>query len=562
MHLLLLGVLGLAGGCHQDSKPEPLPPLKPAAQRDHLVIGVPAEPRNLLPLLAETPADLAVADATSIAPMDGDFQCKLTWNPEYASSWTFSEDGRTITLALRTDMVWEDGQPLTADDLAYTFQLLADPAVAGTRASGLERLEPDARPKILSPGSVAFTFKEPFDRAAMLGTLAVPVVPKARLAGVAAGREALAAHALNRGAPLSSGPFKLKSHEEGKELVLVPNPAFVGPKEMTPKLREVVLKVIPAYEDRIKALFAGEVDLVDQVTVADADRIAADHPDIALHRRGWRAVEYVAWNERTPEGAPHALFADAAVRTALTRAIDVEGMIHALLVSEATGEVYGRPAVSTITPALCNVHNEAIVRIPYDASAARTSLAALGWADTNADGWLDRGGVPFRFTLLTNDGNPRRAAAAERVAKDLAQVGIEVKVELLANEVFLERLRAGQFDAALTGLSAGLTVDPAPVWSPGGEFNFVHYENAEVQALIARGLAETDADRARPVWKELQEKVYADQPVTFLWWQDELVALATRFRNPVIDIVAPYRHLWEWSVPIDRVKYRDDLPTR
>jgi ABC-type transport system substrate-binding protein len=87
----------------------------------------------------------------------------------------------------------------------------------------------------------------------------------------------------------------------------------------------------------------------------------------------------------------------------------VDKLIKDLLTSEATGDVYGRPSVGTITPALCGVHNDTIQRIPYGAEAARTRLAELGWTDSNADGTLDKNGVPMRFTLMTNAGNARRA---------------------------------------------------------------------------------------------------------------------------------------------------------
>lgn len=571
--LTLFLLLSACDGPAQEAAPERA---KPSLQRDSLVIAVASDPKDLLSLVSSSAADQAVLEATSPAPMDVDFDCKISYVPDLAKSWIFGPDGKSITLTLRDDLTWEDGTPITADDYAFTYALAADPTVHYPNAEALRRLDPAARPRVVDPHTVEFRFTEAYDHATMLSHLAIPLVPKHVLDSPTVDRANLRSHPLNGSAPMSGGPFRIGEWEKGSKLVLVPNPAFHGSRNETSKLEKVIFKVIPEYKDRIDALAKGEVDLVDAVQVADADAISAKHPDIAFHRRGWRSMDYVAWNSLDPADykahttgdvrpdpdavKPHALFGDKALRRALTEAIDIDGLIQKLLTSEASGDVYGRPAVSTITPALCSVHNDAIVRIVHDSGAAKAALGALGWTDTNNDGWLDRDGQPLRFTLLTNAENPRRGQAAELIAAELKGIGVDMQVEPLAQDALLARLRARDFDAALTGLSAGLWVDPAPVWARDAEFNFTSYRSPEAMALLAKGLAEPDPDLARPIWKQFQQVVYDDQPVTFLYWMDELVGLSTRFRSPVIDIVAPYRRLSEWSVPIDKVKYKVDAP--
>lgn len=563
-----LGVLG----CSAPGVPPTPERPKPQAQRDSLIIAVASDPKDLLSVVSESAADSAVIEATGVQPMDVDFDCRMTYKPALASSWIFSADGRTITLSLRDDQVWEDGRPITAEDYRYTFDLAADPNVGWPERASLRRLDADARPKVVDAHTVAFQFTEAYDRATMLSHITLPLVPRHILDAPTVDRASLRTHPLNTTAPMAAGPFRIASWEHGKKLTLDPNEKFVGPKEYKPKLKHVIFTVIPDYADRIAALARGDVDLVDAVSVADADTLATDHPELAFHRRGWRSLDYVAWNNldkddyqvQAAAGAidetsirPHPLFGDADVRRALTQAIDIDHLIQTLLVSPNSGEVYGRPAVGTITPALCSTHNDAIVRLGFDPAAARSRLQALGWADSNGDGWLDKETRPLRFSLLTSSGNPRRAAAAGMIKENLTAIGIDVQVETLAPEALVDRLRRHDFDAALTGLSAGLWVDPSPVWGTGAEYNFTGYRNPEVDALLAAGLAEPDPERARPIWRQFQQRIYEDQPATFLYWMDEVVALHTRFRNPTIDIVAPYRRLWEWSVPIDRVKYKE-----
>jgi peptide/nickel transport system substrate-binding protein len=129
-------------------------------------------------------------------------------------------------------------------------------------------------------------------------------------------------------------------------------------------------------------------------------------------------------------------------------------------------------------------------------------------------------------------------------------------VETLESGALTERLRSRQFDAALSGWSAALYVDPSSSWAPDSDFNYVSYRNPRAQELLRRGLAETDPLRAQGVWREFQSVVYADQPWTFLYWTDELVAVSDRFESTTIDLLSGYRRVEDWTVPPGRVKAR------
>ena len=150
--VLWLGIVGCTGPA---VAPPPERP-KPAAQRDSLIIAVASDPRNLLSIVSESAADNAVIDATGVQPMDVDFDCRMTYKPALASSWIFAEDGRKIRLSLRDDEVWEDGQPVTAEDYRFTYDLAADPVVGWSQRASLGRLDPAARPRVIDPHTVEF----------------------------------------------------------------------------------------------------------------------------------------------------------------------------------------------------------------------------------------------------------------------------------------------------------------------------------------------------------------------------------------------------------------------
>lgn len=535
---------------------------------DTLVVAVSADPKDLLPIFTQAPLDNMLVSTLQRTPLASDVDCGLRVSPRLYRSWSFSADGRTLEVELRDDVAWEDGTPVTAADVARTYALVADPAVASPRAEATRRMAADARPRVLGPHRLAFGFLEPYDPALMLEHAALDPVPVHRLADV--DPAALRRHPLNTTAPLSKGPWRLAAWEPGTRLVLEPNPA--GPADERPSLRRVVLRVLPEPATRVLALENGEVDLVENVAVDEADRLAA-RPDVALHRRGWRNVDVVAWNaldpvdrearaqglpagQRPRDVRPHALFGDPDVRRALARAIDTGALIRTLLTSRATGAVYGRPAIGTVSPALCGAHADDVSPLPFDPAAARAALAAEGWTDGDGDGVLDKDGAPFRFRLLVGSANPRRARAAEMVEAQLRAVGVAAEIEPVASSALGARLRQGDFDAALTGWSAALFVDPGTIWAPDAPNNVVGYADPEVAALIDAGRRETDPARANATWKEVQRRVYADQPYAFLYWADEIVAVHRRFRGVRSDLLAPWRDLHRWWVPPDEVRYR------
>jgi peptide/nickel transport system substrate-binding protein len=291
---------------------------------------------------------------------------------------------------------------------------------------------------------------------------------------------------------------------------------------------------------------AAETAKIDAMQVSDEEKESLKAKAAETHKLDLSTV------------APHPLFGDPAVRRALTKAIDIDKLIGDLLTSEATGEKYGKPAVSTITPELCNAHANEVERLPYNVQMAKAELEALGWKDTNGDGTIDKDGKEFSFTLQTNSENQRRAKAAIIVQANLKDIGVDMQIERVEFNTFSEKHRKKDFDATLGGWSAGLFVDPTVIWHSGidYQFNFVSYQNPEVDALMERGLKEPDPAVSNPIWKELQAKIYEDQPYTFLYWRDEIVALSGRFENARIDVLSPYGDLHKWDVPADKVKYK------
>ncbi|MCP4805310.1 MAG: hypothetical protein GY913_23120 [Proteobacteria bacterium] len=546
----------------------------PLTVGDTMVMALQSDFGSLNPVTAQAAVDHDLIDTLNRHLVRFGFDCGLTFEPDLVSEWTFSEDSTALHMKLRPDAMWSDGTPVTSRDVAFTYELVADDQVASPRRATIENMDPDMRVEVVSDTEFTFHFTHAYDRTTMLAHASlVRLVPEHALKS--ADRATLRGHAFSR-EPVLNGPWDIVTWEPNQRVVIEPREAWWGAEEDTPKLARVIFKVLPEYATRLMELENGSVDLAASLEVADADRLAVEHPEIRLERRGWRSTDYLAWNgldaasygetlERMgpadmdwAEVTPHPIFSDADTRRALSMAIDVDKLIADLLTSQATGEVYGKRAVSTVSPEICAYHNEDLVPTPNDTTAAKALLAERGWVDTDGDGILDRDGQPFSFTLLTNSGNPRRAKAAIIIQANLADVGVEMNIEKLESNTFFSRLRKKDFEAALSGWSASTFVDMSNLWHSGHSSgqNYPNYDNPQVDALIEEALRTPDPEKAQALWKQVQAQVHADQPYTFLYWRDDIVGVSDRFESADVDFLYPYNHLERWDVPPDKVRYR------
>jgi peptide/nickel transport system substrate-binding protein len=460
--------------------------------------------------------------------------CALTYDPCLAQSWERSADGLSLTYRLRRDFAWHDGTPVTAQDVAFSYELYGDPRTAATRADAVRRI----RLPVEAPDSwtARFHFTEPYDLHSQLAHTGLNIVPEHCLEK--ADRERLRGDPFGR-APVGAGPFRFERWDPGRELVLARSEK-PGCRSV-PLLEKVVVREIPEYTTRLLELKAGRADMMDQIYERDVEGLL-ETGEFTIARRGLRALEFIAWNNR------HPLFADREVRRALTLAIDRERLMKTFFT--AGGTTYARAAIGTVSPETCRALADDVLPLPFDPAAAREALEKAGWKDADGDGVREKEGRRFEFTLLTNSPNDRRKRIQVLVQEMLRNVGIAVELRDLADNLVNSKLQARDYEAAIWGLSAGLWIDLSDQWrsGEGHAYNFSNYANPAVDAAIDRALAAPDPESANAAWKEVQRLVYADQPYTFLYWMDRLVPVRLRFRDVGTDVLSLLSHLERWWV--------------
>ena len=530
--LLALAALCAAAACAPPPPAEPVEPATEPVAGGTAVFAVDADITGVNPVLDDTDSfNKGVLDALFLQLFDEqpDFaDGPPDFEPELAESWHWSEDGSTLTVELRPDVVWSDGASLTADDVVWTWRLHTDErlgwAYGDMKESILEIEALDAHRL-----RVRFDSSSP-NRLADLNE--GHILPRHRWSQLPV-EEWRGNGGWFRDNQVVSGPFRLAEWRPDEQIVLERNRAYFRPGR--PLMDRVVFRVVPEPNGRLTQLLAGSVDFVGQVPAAAARRIE-ESAVTRLVTYAARQYNFVHWNLERP------MLAEVEARQALTLAMDRQKIVDTLWFGHA--RVASSPIVSTVW-----AHRADPGPWPHDPTRAAALLAGLGWRDEDGDGVLERDGRRFSFELLANATNRARTDAAVMIQEDLRGVGIEVAVRQLEHTTVVAKLRARDFDAVISAFNMDTSLDLTYAFHSGsiaGRFNFGGYSNPEVDRLIEAARASRDPAEQGRLLHEIQGILHREQPFTFLWEPRKLVGVSRRLRGVQANPLSPLFHLEEW----------------
>jgi peptide/nickel transport system substrate-binding protein len=443
-----------------------------------------------------------------------------------ATSWEFSEDRREITMKLRDDVAWHDGVPTTADDVKFSFDTFRKPELGYPDQGSLRYLE-DV--EVLGPHEVRFRFSRAY--ADQLAHLRKVIMPKHLLEQVPAGE--MEGAAFNR-APVGNGPFRFVRWKQQQEIVFEANPDFFDGR---PWVDRVVIRVVPDQTALETALRTGQIDLVERLRFEAVGPLRAD-PNLQVFTVPQRGYQFIGWNTRNP------LFESAAVRRAMTLAIDRQRILDALVFGE--GKVTAHPVMS-----LSRFYAKDLAPHPYDPAEARRLLEAEGWRDTDGDGVLDRDGKRFEFELVTNLGNRLREDTLVMIQEDLRKIGVSLVPKVREWSVFLDEIKGKRFEAFHMAWESDFIVDPYDLFhsaSIEGKYNMGSYSSPRVDELIDAGKTARTHDEAAPFWRSLQETLHEEQPYTILYELNYSVGTTKRLRGVRVDVRSFLVSVEDWWV--------------
>lgn len=442
-------------------------------------------------------------------------------------------DSSSLQFRLRSDVRWSDGEPITAHDVVFTYQMLGDPMIASPRQDYVKQIE---AVEAENDSTVLFRFHRRYPE--MLFHVSHGIVPRHVYEAVAPSQ--LSGHPSVRapegGALVVSGPYLIGSWARGQQVVLHRNPHF----QPAGYLDRIVFRIIPDATTRMVELRTGAIDWVNGVGFEQIPSLRQQARHVRFELEEKRFYDYIAYN---PAGFP--AFADADVRRALGLAIDLDGLLRALQMEE-----YTVPASGPYPPIFADLYDPALMPpLSHDVDEARRILDERGWVDSNGDGVREKDGTPFRFAMVTNSGNQRRADVAQIVQQQWKQIGVEVELRTLEFNTLMDALIREDYQAALSGWGVALSPDLMGMWGPESPYNIVSYDDAQTQALFEQALAQPTAAAARPYWQAAAQALVEDQPYTWLYYMDQVNGINERVRGVVVNTFGAFQNVWEWWIP-------------
>src|SRR6266852_4293661 len=470
-----------------------------------LVIATAGEPDILLPAVSGFSITRDVTDQLFLKladlGMSGNTVGDEDFQPRLAERWEWDAP-TTLVFHLDPRAHWQDGRPVTAADVAFTYDAYTDPTVASPSRPSLRQIAAVTTRDSLT---VVFRFRQRYPEMFYDAVYHMRVLP---------------------------------SH----------------------LLRELPRDIWRFAADQtaaVRLLTAGDADAVEVLVTPDNVTLAKADTLLTLYRYKGNAYGYLGFNLAAPGDStkPHPLFGDRELRRALLMAVDRQGLLRN--VWEDLAKVPPGPMSQ-----LSWIWDPETRELPYDTAQAARRLARLGWTDSGGDGIREHDGHPLAFRLLVPTTSAVRRHYARLLQEQYRTIGVDVQLDEVDFSLFTERARTGRFDALLWVWNT----DPTPtsgipeVWTRAGfgGFNYGRYENPAFERLVDHAVAAA-ANRAdaKRTWRAAIELLNQDAPAVFLFAPGNVAAVDRRVTDVTIRPDSWVALLYTWRIPADRLTDRD-----
>ncbi len=489
-----------------------------------ITIGVQQEPERLSEILNATAVNNLICNLVFSRFVKYDDELRLV--PDLIDeiptiqNGGISPDHLTYTYHLRKDARWQDGVPVTAADVEFTYRVITDPDVNVESREGWTSIDSVETP---DEHTVVFRLRQTFPDFVSEIFFDEPVLPRHLL-------ENETGDAFNRSrfhrAPVGSGPFVFREWKSGSHLVLSRNDQYYGEG---PYLDEIVFKFIPDENALLVQLKTGEIDVYDNADMSFLDQLRTV-PGVDVHLTPTMMYEHIDLNT---ENGP---LRDKRVRQALAFATDRKA------IADIVYDGHVELALLDEYPASKYYSEAAAAEVTYNPLQARRLLRDAGWADDDGDGVLEKDGQDLILYISTTSGRLNRERTEMVLRDQYRQVGIELRMKNFNPTVFAGSyeeggvLKRGKFDLALYAwLSSPEPATKEDLYSqrtipPNGQ-NHPRIGNERLTELLEEGARETDDDRRTTIYREVAGILVDEVPVIPLFWYTAVDACTDRLRN-------------------------------
>jgi peptide/nickel transport system substrate-binding protein len=578
---LILAVL-LVTGCGDKSEVkvadvEPAASTKDAGKPvtgDWLLYNLGAEPEQLNPFTSSDGSARDVIDDHIFQSLLTRDRKTLELRPYLAEERpTISADHLTYTFKLRRDVRFQDGSPMTGEDVLFSVKTIKCPLVNAPHLRVYFNALVAA--ELVDPYTIKMSMKEPyFLNESVLGGN-IYVIPRhhydpENLLGKINLRDLLQdpgklpadvkrfAENFNKNynrKPLGTGPYKFNYWKTGREIELLRDPKYWGRDK--PGIEQVYLdrikfRIINNDDAALVTLKSGGLDYIERLNPVQGVR----GTNSERFKREFRKLEYytpyfayIGWNNN------HPIFSDKRVRQAMTYFTDRKQIVKTILFGY--GEVVDSP-IYLFRPE----YNKSLFNYPYDPNKAMELLKQAGWQDSDGDGILDKTidgkKVSFRFEFKVPASSSTGKSVLLVLQEELKRHGIAASVRELDWPIFLGDVRNHKFDVVTMawGMNAS-EPDDYQVWHSSQAVkngsNHISYKNPRVDKILEDYRGEFDAKKRIELYQEYQRILNDEQPYTFLYARKYVSAIHRRFEN--VEAYAEGLKPDLWWVAAGRQKY-------
>ena len=492
-----------------------------------LYLQLDGSPATLHPFFVSSMYEFTVVDTlyTGLFTFDRD----LAWRPneEIVESFEESPDHTVFTVRMKPGFTWQDGVPLTAHDVVFSWQQILDPQVP------CQTQKPSTEPikECVALDDRTVKFVQPEALATARWNLLFPIIPRHIFEKEKARHPDLKTGAYyNRQArqPVGSGAYRLVEWKENDRIVVERWEDYRGKK---PYFKRIVFRIIP---DRNVAFLSFEKQNVDCIARLAPQQFALETNTDSFRRVGYKgwgtqwAFAYIGYNM---DGS-NPFFTDRRVRYAMTHAMNIPLILEKVwynLAPQCRGDYHPDAWM----------YNPDIKLLEYDPAKSAALLDEAGWQVDPKDGWrykeIDGRKVRFEFTLLMSQGSATAPRVAAIFQEDLKRLGVEMRTRVMEWAAFLEKVQQHEFQAETAGWGTG--TDPDTGWNlwrtdqyETGR-NYGGYSNPRVDELFELGRKEFDFEKRRAIYQEIHRILYEDQPYTWLWNEPILAAFNRRIQG-------------------------------
>jgi peptide/nickel transport system substrate-binding protein len=449
-----------------------------------LELSISSYPSRLNPLLATDSASGEISSWVFNGLLKYDKHGKII--ADLAENFYF-EDNLTLIVKLKKNITWHDGQAFNADDVLFTFETLRSPDIFTPYTSGFRNVDKVIK---INDYTLKITHTKPYFKA--LETWMMGIIPKHLLEN----EKDLMTATFNQH-PIGTGSYKIDGFEVSKDIFLEANPSYF---EHRANIQTLNYHYVQDPSTEFLMLKGTQLDLGSLTPMQIERQITPKFKQFYnIIEQPSRSYTYLGFNlERPP-------FDNPKVREAISLAIDRQELVDILFFGH--GKVCHGPFLEGAVG-----FNKNITSPKHDINKSQAILKSLGYDKKN----------PLKFTIKTNSNNPTRKYAVEVLQHQLRQAGIEVTINLMEWQAFLNRaVHAKDFDAIVLGWALSFMPDPYSIWhsdnNKKGGYNFIGYHNPKVDQLITQSETMIDRDTLDTTFQEIYKLIVQDNPYLFLY---------------------------------------------